>query len=163
MAYPNQAPESLAGVCLPASLAAILTDLEAELDLVWPGWRWRQPFTDLPFEHAARVKWLLLRHKLVSAGTDYPVKIVLDPNRPGKCYAQPVYPDAGGVLPCVPEPARVGPWTAPGGVLARPSASLLAFRLRLPVEVVEGALEAMPQGTPDPEAWVAEWAKGGER
>jgi hypothetical protein len=142
----------------------MLAEYESELDTIWPGWRRHEPFGALPYDHRARIKWLLKRHELVAAGRDWPVLIVRDGKNPTKCYAHPIPPDGSGVTPDIPPPPRDVPLPAAslaaGRAGAGPSPSMVAFRLRLPVEVVEAALDAMPPGTTDVDAWVRSWAEG---
>jgi hypothetical protein len=88
--YPGRAPLILAKI----------EEIEVELDATWPGWRMKQPFGHLAYDHLARVKWLLKRHSLLTyeqkgipEPRDWKVVVVRDAANPSKCFAHPVIPD----------------------------------------------------------------------
>lgn len=134
----------------PPAIVAKINEVEAELDLTWPGWRTKQPFGHLDYDRLARVKYLLKRHALltyeergVPAPRDWAVIVVRDKQSPSKCYAHPVVPDRpldGDAR----EPAPVVQIEPP----PLPSASALAFDHRLPLEDVEAALSMLPDSLP---------------
>ena len=75
----------------PAILKKI-TELEAEMDQIWPGWRQKQPFGETPYDLKARIKWCLKRLSLLAEGNDWDVLIVRDARNSQQCYAHPVLP-----------------------------------------------------------------------
>lgn len=66
--------------------------LEAELDIIWPGWRHRERFDGCAYDLKARIKWCLKRLSLLAEGLDYDVLIVRDSRNSQQCYAHPVLP-----------------------------------------------------------------------
>lgn len=96
-------------VDLPEPYRALVLAYEAELDRpeMHPGWRRFEPFnhlgrdgSDASYRRFARVKWLLMRRKLLlhrddaglPAPRDWEVRVVPDPRRAGFCYVQPIEP-----------------------------------------------------------------------
>jgi hypothetical protein len=75
----------------PAILKKI-TELEAEMDQIWPGWRQKQPFGECAYDLKARIKWCLKRLSLLAEGNDWDVLIVRDARNSQQCYAHPVLP-----------------------------------------------------------------------
>ena len=137
----------------PAHIVTLIAEVEQELDLTWPGWRAKQPFGGLPYDHLARVKWLLKRHSLLTyeergipCPRDWKVIVVRDAKNPSKCYAHPVVPE-NPVAGVAGEPARLVeiPSAEPAPL---PSAPDLAFAHRLPLEHVETALQLVPTPVP---------------
>ena len=137
----------------PAHIVIKIREVEDELDLTWPEWRAKKPFGDLPYDHLARIKWLLKRHSLLTheehgipSPRDWRVIVVPDAKNPSKCYAHTILPErdpygAAG------EPARLVeiPSTEPAPL---PSATDLAFTHRLPLEHIETALQLVPVPVP---------------
>jgi len=66
--------------------------IEAEMDVIWPGWRQKQPFGECAYDLKARIKWCLKRLSLLEDGNDYDVLIVRDARNSQQCYAHPVLP-----------------------------------------------------------------------
>ena len=66
--------------------------IEAEMDVIWPGWRQKQPFGETAYDLKARIKWCLKRLSLLADGNDYDVLIVRDARNSQQCYAHPVLP-----------------------------------------------------------------------
>lgn len=66
--------------------------IEAEMDVIWPGWRQKQPFGECTYDLKARIKWCLKRLSLLADGNDYDVLIVRDSRNSQQCYAHPVLP-----------------------------------------------------------------------
>lgn len=66
--------------------------LETEMDVIWPGWRQKQPFGECHYDLKARIKWCLKRLSLLSEGNDWDVLIVRDARNSQQCYAHPVLP-----------------------------------------------------------------------
>ena len=75
----------------PAILEKIAA-IEAEMDVIWPGWRQKQPFGECTYDLKARIKWCLKRLSLLADGNDYDVLIVRDARNSQQCYAHPVLP-----------------------------------------------------------------------
>jgi hypothetical protein len=75
----------------PAILEKIAA-IEAEMDVIWPGWRQKQPFGECAYDLKARIKWCLKRLSLLEDGNDYDVLIVRDARNSQQCYAHPVLP-----------------------------------------------------------------------
>jgi len=75
----------------PAILEKIAA-IEAEMDIIWPGWRQKQPFGETSYDLKARIKWCLKRLSLLEDGNDYDVLIVRDARNSQQCYAHPVLP-----------------------------------------------------------------------
>ena len=75
----------------PAILEKIAA-IEAEMDIIWPGWRQKQPFGECAYDLKARIKWCLKRLSLLADGNDYDVLIVRDARNSQQCYAHPVLP-----------------------------------------------------------------------
>jgi hypothetical protein len=137
----------------PARIVTMITEIEQELDLTWPGWRAKQPFDGVEYDRLARIKWLLRRHSLltyeergVPCPRDWRVIVLRDAKNPTKCYAHPVVPentapDITGDPPSVVE--MPGAESAP-----LPSATELAFKHKLPLEHVETALQLVPSPVP---------------
>jgi hypothetical protein len=75
----------------PAILEKIAA-IEAEMDIIWPGWRQKQPFGETAYDLKARIKWCLKRLSLLADGNDYDVLIVRDARNSQQCYAHPVLP-----------------------------------------------------------------------
>ena len=75
----------------PAILEKIAA-IEAEMDVIWPGWRQKQPIGDCTYDLKARIKWCLKRLSLLADGNDYDVLIVRDARNSQQCYAHPVLP-----------------------------------------------------------------------
>jgi len=69
-----------------------ITELEAEMDQIWPSWRQKQPFGESAYDLKARIKWCLKRLSLLSEGNDWDVLIVRDARNSQQCYAHPVLP-----------------------------------------------------------------------
>lgn len=140
------------------AMYASLAEYERELDDIWPDWRMKVPFSHLPYDHRARIKWLLKRHSLLMQGHDWPVIIVQSRARPDKCFTHPIPPDNGNVPPIIREPPRVtrygGPKT-PQDVPRPLSAPAIALRLGRPLEAVEAALLTLPAGR-EPLDWCRE-------
>ena len=83
----------------PAHVVAMVARMEAELDLMWPGWRTCVPFHRTDYAIKARIKWLLKRRSLLltrvdglPSPRDWDVLVVRDGQDPTKCYAHPVQP-----------------------------------------------------------------------
>jgi len=141
---------------VPAHLLPNLVAVEQELDQIWPG---REVITDhatgndslrvKPFNaipdiaKLRRIKYLLKRWSLLASGRDWEVRIVGDPrDRTGrKCYAHSILPTDTRPEDGVPPPLVI-PASAP--VPAAESPTVLALRLRVPLETVEAAALASP-------------------
>lgn len=131
--------------------------IESELDTIWHkgrargGWRSKEPFDKVEPKLKARIKWLLKRRDCLLHGRDWEVEIVTpDPRRPGRCFAVAIEPRT------VAPPASTTDPESPV-VFAMPSASELAYELRVPLEHVETALPRCPPSMHTAEkvrAWV---------
>lgn len=73
-------------------IALKIAAIEAEMDVIWPGWRQKQPFGECAYDLKARIKWCLKRLSLLAEGNDWAVLIVRDARNSQQCYAHPVLP-----------------------------------------------------------------------
>jgi|DEB0MinimDraft_4_1074332.scaffolds.fasta_scaffold00811_4 hypothetical protein len=130
--------------------ASLLGEIDAELDEIWPGWRNKKPFVSVEIDVKMRLKWLLKRRSLLLQGRDWEVRVTRSVKDPDQCFATPIMPKA------VVEPG--GSTTSPPGVRPHISAPHLAASCKLPLEVVEAALAALPDDVRDARAFCIEWA-----
>lgn len=138
----------------PPKARAELASIEAELDEIWPGWRKKLRFDKVDYGLKFKIKGLLKKHQLLSrreCGVPAPrywdVLVVRDGKDKSRCYAHPILPKDEGQEEArfserkPPEPAAP-PHEEPRFCEGLPA---LAFRLRVPLEV----LEALERGAPD--------------
>ena len=73
-------------------IALKIAAIEAEMDIIHPGWREKARFDHCAYDLKARIKWCLKRLSLLADGNDYDVLIVRDARNSQQCYAHPVLP-----------------------------------------------------------------------
>ena len=73
-------------------IALKINAIEAEMDIIHPGWREKARFDHCAYDLKARIKWCLKRLSLLADGNDYDVLIVRDARNSQQCYAHPVLP-----------------------------------------------------------------------
>ena len=73
-------------------IATKIATIEAEMDIIHPGWREKARFDHCAYDLKARIKWCLKRLSLLADGNDYDVLIVRDARNSQQCYAHPVLP-----------------------------------------------------------------------
>lgn len=73
-------------------IATKIAAIEAEMDIIHPGWREKARFNHCAYDLKARIKWCLKRLSLLADGNDYDVLIVRDARNSQQCYAHPVLP-----------------------------------------------------------------------
>jgi hypothetical protein len=130
-------------------------DLDAQLDEIWPGWRERKPFAHLPYQALERVKWLLFRREQLFQGrADWGIK-VLHSHRNRTMDGQP-FPRTIAVRPPPGRSVLDIPDISPRPK-SRLSLPILSAKTGMPLEVVEEAIAAMPDGT-NAVTWLADWA-----
>lgn len=129
-----------------------------ELDVIHPGWLDYRPYL-YEFHHRARVAWLLHRlEKQVlwrEGGKPAPrlnwrLRVIGDDRDPNAAFCHPVYPG---------QPWHENFWMPPPLEMtaepAGPSASELAFNLKMSLERVERLLPTCPADC-DPREWLAD-------
>ena len=156
---------------LPPVLLARLDALEAELDTIHTGWRSDdvklRRFSHFDYDRMARTKWLLKWRSLLlhrdegrsAPLADWTVIVVPGGSSKTACFAHAIPPDARPRHATTePMPVSVSADVGPPPVAPTVSAPKLAAELRVPLEVVEAALAAMPPGR-DPLAFCRSWAR----
>ncbi len=131
-------------------------DVEAQLDRIWPGWKKKKPFSELPVAVIERIKQLLLRRLLVIQGkAHWGVRIVYRARKTRDGVVR--WPMATPVRPAHPIVADDPEVTRHFG----PHFSLphLAASCKLPLEVVEAAMRERPQAVGNARQWCIDWAE----
>ena len=73
-------------------IALKIAAIEAEMDVIWPGWREKARFDHCAYDLKARIKWCLKRLSLLADGKNWDVLVVRDARNSQQCYAHPVLP-----------------------------------------------------------------------